>query len=235
MERLTVELLRMFIRLSQDRFVCPAGAAHVSDGLGWRRGESEALQWLIRPAAWREIFEPHNVDAVEAARTLYDLGLLHGQANDTLQCVVRVGRPPKSERAYVINGHALAIWRPAQPQDYRSYRGAGAWRQESDMAALLSPPSGPSANAAPSSLSELLERGVALALQKGMEVLSMSLDPSDRQSAALLRSQTAFAGHLINAQVRVDETRMRQKKADAVERISRLLEEERERQRRLGY
>ncbi|MGJ0394353.1 MAG: hypothetical protein ACR650_16670 [Methylocystis sp.] len=107
------------------------------------------------------------------------------------------------------------------------------------MAALLSPPSGPSAAptnpADPANLSAMLERGVALALQKGLEVLGISIDPADRQFASLLRSQTAFAGHLINAQVRVDETRMRQKKADAVERLSRLLEEEQERQRRLGY
>jgi hypothetical protein len=228
-ERLTVELLRMFVRLSEPRFLPVAvGRDTKPDGPGWRRGDDDGLQWLIRPAVWQKIFEPHGIDPVEAARTMSDLGLLHGQANDTLQCVVRVGQPPKSKRAYVVDGHALASWRPPPADDYRDYR---------DAQVQGSIPNSPSLTAIPepANLSAMLEHGVALALQKGTEVLGMSLDPSDRQFGGLLRSQTAMVGHLLGAQIRVDEGRLRQKKADAIERISRLIEEEQERQRRLGY
>ncbi|MGJ0393305.1 MAG: hypothetical protein ACR650_11260 [Methylocystis sp.] len=231
-EQLIVELLRMFIRLRQSQFR-QMSATLDDESPGWRRGHGERPQWLIPPPVWREIFEPHGIDPVEAARIVNDFRLLHAQSNDTLQCVVMVGRPKKSVRAYVVDGAALAAWKPPTPMEYRSYRGAGARQQESDMAALLSPALG--AFPDPANLSAMLEHGVALALQKGMEVLSMSLDPADRQSASLLRSQTAFAGHLINAQVRVDEAKLRQRRANAIERLTRLVEEERARQRELGY
>lgn len=228
-ERLVVELMRMFIRLRKDRFTSMSEGALGDDSPGWQRGHGEETQWLIRPGIWRNIFEPHDIDPIEAARTLSELGLLHGQSNDTLQCVVQIGRPPKSVRAYGVHAGALASWRPPTQPNYRGYRHAGVGQGEG------APPSSAVPTSEPSDLSSMLERGVSLALQKGLEVLSMSIDPTDRQCAGLLRAQTALAGHIINAQVRVDEGRLRQKKVDAIERVTRLIEEERERQRRLGY
>lgn len=222
---LIVTLLRTAIRLSQSRFAeLGQPFDNRTDFPGWRRDHKKGdFEWWILPSYWRAIFEP-DVDPVEAAQALEALGLLRRQDDGNLQVVVKVGKKPT--RAYAIKGKALADWRPAPP----SYGGYG---QASGQ--LWGAPTASDSPARAPDLSNMLERGVALALQKGTEVLGMSLDPTDRQFAALLRAQTAMAGHLIGAQIRVDEARLRQKRADAIERITRLMEEEKERQRRLGY
>jgi hypothetical protein len=67
-------------------------------------------------------------------------------------------------------------------------------------------------------LSDLLSRGTALALKKGIEVLSMSLDPSDRNWANLLRSQQAIANTLITAKLRVDEATFKSERDESREK-----------------
>ncbi|MBL1258009.1 hypothetical protein [Methylocystis sp. Sn-Cys] len=227
-DELIVALLRAGVRLNA-RFGDPRRSPNAEQDLpGWRRDKGDGeFEWWILPSHWRVIFEP-DVDAIDAAQTIEALGLLRRQDDGNLQAVVKVNG--KTTRVYAIKGKALAEWRPT-PQSYGGYGIAAA----QPLGALVGSSTTPADPAHPANLSALLEHGVALALQKGMEVLGMSLAPADRQFAALLRSQTAFAGHLINAQVRVDETRMRQKKADNIERLISLLEEERQRQRELGY
>ena len=75
------------------------------------------------------------------------------------------------------------------------------------------------------SLAAELEEVTRLALQKLDQILRL---PTDRGDGNLLRAQTAAAGIAVNAQLRADETRLRQKtRGDVLERLSKLIEEER--------
>jgi hypothetical protein len=62
-------------------------------------------------------------------------------------------------------------------------------------------------------------------LQKLDQILRL---PTDRCDGNLLRAQTAAAGIAVNAQLRADETRLRQKtQGDVLERLGKLIEQER--------
>jgi hypothetical protein len=50
---------------------------------------------------------------------------------------------------------------------------------------------------------------VRSALMRGLEILSLSADPDDRNYAAVLRSQVAMAGHVLGVQIRVDQARLK--------------------------
>ena len=63
-----------------------------------------------------------------------------------------------------------------------------------------------------------------LGLQKLAQILRI---PTDRGDGNLLRAQTAAAGLAVNAQLRADETRMKQvRHTDVMERIIAMLAEE---------
>jgi hypothetical protein len=69
-----------------------------------------------------------------------------------------------------------------------------------------------------------LERVTWLGLQKLEQILRI---PTDRGDGNLLRAQTAAAGLAVNAQLRADETRMRQvRRRDVMERIIAMMKEE---------
>jgi len=77
------------------------------------------------------------------------------------------------------------------------------------------------------SLAPELERVTLLGLQKLEQILRI---PTDRGDGNLLRAQTAAAGLAVNAQLRADETRMKQvRRKDIMERIIALVEEEKAR------
>jgi hypothetical protein len=77
------------------------------------------------------------------------------------------------------------------------------------------------------SLAPELERVTGLALQKLNQILRI---PTDRGDGNLLRAQTAAAGIAVNAQLRADETRMKQvRRRDVLERIMALMVEEKAR------
>jgi hypothetical protein len=74
------------------------------------------------------------------------------------------------------------------------------------------------------SLAAELEEVTRLALQKLDQILRL---PTDRGDGNLLRAQTAAAGIAVNAQLRADETRLRQKqRGDVLERLAELIEQE---------
>jgi hypothetical protein len=74
------------------------------------------------------------------------------------------------------------------------------------------------------SLAPELERLTRLALEKMTQILRI---PTDRGDGNLLRAQTAAAGLAVNAQLRADETRMKQvHRTDVMERILVMLREE---------
>src|SRR5262249_59995324 len=72
-----------------------------------------------------------------------------------------------------------------------------------------------------------LERVTWLGLQKLEQILRI---PTDRGDGNLLRAQTAAAGLAVNAQLRADETRMKQvRRRDVLARIIAMIAEEKER------
>ena len=69
-----------------------------------------------------------------------------------------------------------------------------------------------------------LERVTRLALEKMTQILKI---PTDRGDGNLLRAQTAAAGLAVNAQLRADETRLKQVRSrDIMERIIAMMAEE---------
>ena len=69
-----------------------------------------------------------------------------------------------------------------------------------------------------------LERVTWLGLQKLEQILRI---PTDRGDGNLLRAQTAAAGLAVNAQLRADETRLKQtQRGDVLERLLKLIAEE---------
>src|SRR5215467_6080814 len=69
-----------------------------------------------------------------------------------------------------------------------------------------------------------LERVTRLGLQKLEQILRI---PTDRGDGNLLRAQTAAAGLAVNAQLRADETRMKQVgRRDVLERLLAMIAEE---------
>jgi len=76
-----------------------------------------------------------------------------------------------------------------------------------------------------------LERVTLLGLQKLEQILRI---PTDRGDGNLLRAQTAAAGLAVNAQLRADETRMKQvPRRDMMQRIIEMLAEERAKEKEL--
>jgi len=75
------------------------------------------------------------------------------------------------------------------------------------------------------SLAPELERVTGLALQKLDQILRI---PTDRGDGNLLRAQTAAAGIAVNAQLKADETKMKQaQRGDVLERLLKVMDEER--------
>jgi hypothetical protein len=76
-------------------------------------------------------------------------------------------------------------------------------------------------------LANKLERVASTALDKLDEVLAIPLpDPSDPTFGNLSRAQTAAANTAIGAQLRVDDTRLRNRQADVMPRLLEILERE---------
>ena len=74
------------------------------------------------------------------------------------------------------------------------------------------------------SLAPELERVTRLGLQKMEQILRI---PTDRGDGNLLRAQTAAAGLAVNAQLRADETRLKQvRRGDIMERLIAMMKEE---------
>jgi len=80
------------------------------------------------------------------------------------------------------------------------------------------------ATAEQETLAPELERVTLLGLQKLEQILRI---PTDRGDGNLLRAQTAAAGLAVNAQMRVDEARLKRvRRRDIMERIVAMMKEE---------
>ena len=58
-----------------------------------------------------------------------------------------------------------------------------------------------------------------MALNEVVAILGFSLNPDDRAFAAILKAKTTILTSVLNAQVRIDETRFRPVKEDRLEGI----------------
>ncbi len=58
-----------------------------------------------------------------------------------------------------------------------------------------------------------------MALTEVVAILGFSLDPDDRAFATILKAKTTILNSVLNAQVRIDETRFRPAKEDRLERF----------------
>jgi hypothetical protein len=201
--RLTVELLRAFLRWNESRFAHP-NADPDSDSVGWRRGN----EWWIKPPTWRSIFEPHGLDPVEAARTLKDSGILRVQDGQNLQAVVKVR--DTRVRAYAIDGTALAERRPVTDKRYAGYEAVQLETDRPPISLISAIPD------SPPDLAALLEAASRLGLEKAIAILTMQLDPESRHFQTLLRAQTALVSTALTAQVKVDEVRLQSNRRDDV-------------------
>jgi hypothetical protein len=113
---LAVDRVRCFIKWQADRFDDLGKPERHADPDGWKRGD----EFWVRPDIWRDtIFDGDEAAAVDAARTLRDLGLLRTQQDSgALQAVVMV-RARKSVRAYVVRP-AILEWKLTTPA-YSAY------------------------------------------------------------------------------------------------------------------
>jgi hypothetical protein len=110
-------------------------------------------------------------------------------------------------RAFVVNKSILA-WRgpsPARPDEILAARHAAAIMPDQITGA--------------SELGEKLEQVVHMALNEVVAILGFSLNPDDRAFATILKAKTTILNSVLNAQVRIDETRFRPVKEDGLERI----------------
>jgi hypothetical protein len=223
MENLVVMLLRAAVRLNQARFADPRAAYEASpDFPGWRRDQGGGdFEWWVLPSFWRAIYEP-DIEAVEAAQAMQRVGLLRRQDDGNLTIVAKVGG--KTTRVYAIDGKARAEWRVTA---------GGFGRYGMPRTELIEGPTksvflSPDLQASPANLAAKLEVGVNLALDEMMRVLGMKLDPTGREFGAVLRAKSAIINAALNAQVRVDEIRLRARQADLLPEILRIVAEERE-------
>jgi hypothetical protein len=102
----------------------------------------------------------------------------------------------------------------------------GYWRHPTVGLPAIVPeePVGEVATAERETLAPELERVTWLGLQKLEQILRI---PTDRGDGNLLRAQTAAAGLAVNAQLRADETKMKQvRRRDVLARIIAMIAEE---------
>src|SRR4030088_528776 len=71
----------------------------------------------------------------------------------------------------------------------------------------------------PSDLGEKLEQAVNVALNEVVAILGFSLNPDDRAFTAILKAKTTILSSVLNAQVRIDETRFETGRKDRLEGI----------------
>jgi hypothetical protein len=105
----------------------------------------------------------------------------------------------------------------------------GYWRHPTVglPAIVREKPVAEAATVEPETLAPELERVTGLALQKLDQILRI---PTDRGDGNLLRAQTAAAGIAVNAQLKADETRMKQVRGrDVLERLMAMIAEEKAR------
>src|SRR5262249_33960141 len=103
---IAIDRVRSFIKWRAEMFdALDEAHAPLSHFVGWRRGQGDKREFWIRPDVWRDIFDNEPEVAVDAARTLREIGLVRVQDNAKCQAVVEVRK--KSVRAYAVKAKIL--------------------------------------------------------------------------------------------------------------------------------
>jgi hypothetical protein len=190
---LAVDRVRCFLKWNAAEFDDLGKPEPLADSVGWKRGD----EYWIRPDIWRDtIFDGDEDAAVDAARTLRDLGLLRTQQDSgALQAVVMV-RNRKSARAYVVRP-AILEWKLTTPA-YNAYAPQLTLADKGDMepTALIS--STPDGSITPSDLAGKLELVVGNALDEALAILRLRPETDDRAYQAILRAKTTILGSALN-------------------------------------
>ena len=181
---------------------------------------------------WRNtIFEGNNYDATAAADALIDHGLLRAKyLSEGRERTANVRVREQIVRVFAVS-RAILSWEARSPprfDEILAARHAAAMQHEASMlrsAAMIMPTPSDRNSIAPdpklsaSELGERLEQVVHMALNEVVAILGFSLDPDDRAFAAILKAKTTILNSVLNAQVRIDETRFRPVKEDRLEGI----------------
>jgi hypothetical protein len=79
-----------------------------------------------------------------------------------------------------------------------------------------------------------LKEGAIRALQRAIEIQQLPIDLNDDNVGAVLRAITAAGQNLLQAQLRVDETQLQEKRLDRLPEILRLMAEEERKLKLIG-
>ena len=169
------------------------------------------------PTDWHQVLARVNGQLVRGEQrvTTHELLTVHLDAPVTDQACRRLRRVM---RELGWHGPRLMRWGRKTLKGYWRYPTVGL------PAIVPEQPVTEAATAERETLAPELERVTWLGLQKLEQILRI---PTDRGDGNLLRAQTAAAGLAVNAQLRADETRLKQaRRRDMMERIIAMLAEE---------
>ena len=222
--RSTIHLIsrvRGFCRWQEKMFGDPSSrGVPVEDPIGWATDK----EFWIRNSVWRNtIFEGNSDDSTAAADALINHGLLRATySSDGRERTAKVRVREQIVRVFAVSKSILA-WRgpsPARPDEILAARHAATMQHAMMQHASLTNGDGEqSAHIETSDLGKKLEQAVHMALNEVVAILGFSLNPDDRAFAAILKAKTTILNSVLNAQVRIDETRFRPVKEDRLERI----------------
>ena len=222
--RSTIHLIsrvRGFCRWQEKMFGDPSSrGVPVEDPIGWATDK----EFWIRNSVWRNtIFEGNSDDLTAAADALINHGLLRATySSDGRERTAKVRVREQIVRVFAVSKSILA-WRgpsPARPDEILAARHAATMQHAMMQHASLTNGDGEqSAHIETSDLGKKLEQAVHMALNEVVAILGFSLNPDDRAFAAILKAKTTILNSVLNAQVRIDETRFRPVKEDRLERI----------------
>ena len=116
-------------------------------------------------------------------------------------------------RVFAVRKSILS-WKDATPARFDEILSARHAATMQHAAAIL-----PDQITGPSDLGEKLEKVVHMALNEVVAILGFSLNPDDRAFTAILKAKTTILSSVLNAQVRIDETRFETGKKDRLEGI----------------
>ena len=198
----------------------PVTLPNGQEGAGWATDR----EFWIRNNVWREtIFEGNAADSMAAADALIDHGLLRVKlTSEGRERTTNVRVREQIFRAFAVS-RAILSWEapsPARPDEILAARHAATMQHVMMQHASLTNGDGEqSAHIETSDLGKKLEQAVHMALNEVVAILGFSLNPDDRAFASILKAKTTILNSVLNAQVRIDETRFRPVKEDRLERI----------------
>jgi hypothetical protein len=215
-----ISRVRDFCRWHEKMFGDPsARGVPVEDPIGWANDKEF---WILN-TVWRDtIFEGNADDSMAAADALIDHGLLRAKRRErdleVRERTTTVRVREQTFRAFAVSKSILS-WKdptPARFEEILSARHAATMQH-----AMMQNGNGEQAPRleASADLGEKLEQAVNMALNEVMAILGFSLDPDDRAFSSILKAKTTILGSVLNAQVRIDETRFRPVKEDRLEGI----------------